>query len=96
MTRMVFPLWALVAWALTAILVAQLLGGTFDVRACHSGCVWLLYWAVFVVTIAGCITGIGWFLKSASDKPLLSVISIAALLFLQVIFFVTMAIGEWG
>ena len=92
--RIVLPLWTIVAWGLTVALVSQLLGGTFETRACQSDCVWTLYWVVFSVTVAGCAAG-GWWLFS-KDKSPVAVISVAAMALLLVVFLTTMAIGTFA
>ena len=92
----VFSTWALVAWGLAAILVSQLLGGTFDTRTCHTDCVQALYWSAFVVTFSGCIAG-GWYwLKKDDTERLFAKAGVVALLALLVIFLTTMAIGTFG
>ncbi len=92
----VFPVWALTAWGLTVILVSQLLGGTFEARSCQSGCVWVLFWAAFVITAAGCGAGAWWLLKKENARAPLVFTSVGALFFLLVVFITTMAIGHFG
>ena len=91
--HLLFPLWALVAWGLTAVLASQLLGATFDVRACQSDCVWAIYWAAFVITITGCAAGV-WRLVNA-DKAKSVLAGTGAMFILLAIFITTMVIGEF-
>ena len=85
---------AAVGWLLTVVLVAQLLSGTFDTRACQSGCVFALYWSAFGVVAAGLAFG-----AAAWRRCLVSIwagASFGALSLLLVIFLATMAIGTFG
>lgn len=95
--HIVLPLWTITAWGLTVALTSYLLSGTFETRTCQSDCVWILYWVVFSVTVAGCLVG-GWWLFDQSigrgrGAPPLAVVSFIAMAFLLIIFLTTMAIG---
>ncbi len=95
--RIVLPLWTIAAWGLTVALVSHLLGGTFEMRTCQSDCVWILYWVVFFITLAGCVAG-GWWLlgqrkgRGKGVSPV-AVISVVAMVLLLIVFLTTMAIG---
>ena len=85
---------AAAGWFLTVVLVAQMLSGTFDTRACRSDCVFALYWAAFCVTAAGLAFGaVAW--RRCLDS-LWAGAAFAALALLLVIFLATMAIGTYG
>ena len=85
---------AAAGWLLTVVLVAQLLSGTFDTRACRTDCVFALYWAAFCVTVAGLAFGaVAW--RRCLDS-LWAGAAFAALALLLVIFLATMAIGTFG
>ena len=94
--RMIFPVWALVAWGLTALLVSQLLGGTFEVRSCQSGCVWVIYWITFAVNFAGCVVGAWRLTRRGAETPWFAFVSVASMFVLLGIFTTTMLIGEFG
>ena len=85
---------AVAGWLLTIVLVAQLLSGTFDARACQSDCVFALYWTAFGITVAGLA-----FAAATWRRRLASIwagASFAALSLLLVTFLATMAIGTFG
>ena len=48
---------ALLSWALTAALAANLLGGPFAERSCQTGCVRMLGLAAFLTAVAGMLLG---------------------------------------
>ena len=85
---------AAAGWLLTVVLVAQLLSGNFDTRACRTDCVFALYWAAFCVTVAGLAFGaVAW--RRCLDS-LWAGASFAALALLLAIFLATMGIGTFG
>ena len=91
--KTIVPVLAGVAWLLAMVLVTQLLGGTFDMRSCTTGCMQVLYWTAFAVAIAG--LGIsGWLIKGGA-RDLVLIVSAAALLLLVLKFLTLMFIGTF-
>lgn len=71
-----YPLIAVVAWALTVVLVMNLLGGVFDGRGCQTTCFQILYGAALAIALVGFIGNV-WYCMQNRFTVVLAVSALA-------------------